>query len=469
MSTSRREFLRRTSAYSLGFWALRQYCVTTAHGADSVPVPNTTIGYGPLVDDPAGLLDLPKGFSYKIVSKAGSPMDDGFFVPGKADGMASFVGPGGLAIIVRNHESLPYESPGMFGESGLPPAGFDMSKLYDAGRGKNPHRGGTTTLVFDTKKQEVVRQFMSLAGTCRNCAGGPTPWNSWVTCEETVIRAGYDKDGEFTSDKDHGWCFDVPATADPYLNTPVPLTAMGRFNHEAIGVDPRTGVVYETEDREDGCFYRFLPNTPGELSAGGKLQALAIVGADSRDTRNWGPDEPIDMGKPLRVRWIDMDNVESPEDDLRARGYLAGAARFARGEGIWYDDGQFYIACTNGGQKQKGQIWKYLPAEKEGQGGDEDSGTLELFIESRDAALLENCDNITMSPWGDLVMCEDRSVDLVRLVAVTPRGELYTLAGHRAKSEFAGATFTPDGTTLLVNIQHRGLTIAITGPWRTMA
>ena len=183
---------------------------------------------------------------------------------------------------------------------------------------------------------------------------------------------------------------------------------MGRFNHEAIAVDPRTGIVYETEDREDGIFYRFLPTTPGELKAGGKLQALCIVGADSKDLRNWGPDEPIDVGAKLRVRWIDMDDVESPDDDLRQRGFEAGAARFARGEGIWYSDGQFYIACTNGGQKQKGQIWKYVPAEQEGQGGADDSGTLELFVESRDSELLENCDNITMSPWGDLVMCEDR-------------------------------------------------------------
>jgi secreted PhoX family phosphatase len=455
----------------LGFWALRQ-CVQSASAADLGPTgaapAGRDIGYGPLVDDPAGLLDLPKGFSYKIVSKAGAPMDDGLYVPGKADGMASFVGPGGMAIIVRNHEMLPFDGPGMFGDAAAPPAGFDMAKLYDEGRGKSPHRGGTTTLVFDTKKQEVVKQFMSLAGTCRNCAGGPTPWNSWVTCEESVVRPGHDKDGDFESDKEHGYCFEVPATAEPYLNDPMPLKAMGRFNHEAIAVDPRTGIVYETEDREDGIFYRFLPTAPGALSAGGKLQTLCIAGADSRDMRNWGPDEPIDVGKKLRVRWIDLDDVESPEDDLRTRGFKAGAAKFARAEGIWHDDGQIYISCTNGGQKQKGQIWKYVPAAQEGHGGKDDSGTLELFIESRDSALLENCDNITMSPWGDLVLCEDRAVDLVRLVAVTPRGELYTRAGHRAKSEFAGVTFTPDGSTLLVNIQHRGLTAAITGPWRTM-
>jgi uncharacterized protein len=468
VAASRREFLRQSSAYSLGFLSLR-HCVQSAAAAGIAEIEPTAFGYGPLVDDPEGLLDLPAGFSYKIVSRAGDLMDDGLFVPGKADGMATFAGPGGQAIIIRNHEMLPTDGPSPFNEKNELPSSIDPAKWYDLGRGKSPHRGGTSTLVFDTQKQEVVRQFMSLGGTCRNCAGGPTPWNSWVTCEETVVRAGYDKDGEFESDKDHGYCFEAPASPEPFLTPAVPLKAMGRFNHEAIAVEPRTGIVYETEDREDGLLYRFLPTTPGQLAAGGKLQALAIVGADSKDLRNWGPDEPVETGVPLRVRWIDMEHIDSPDDDLRERGFEAGAALFARGEGAWYSDGQIYFACTKGGHKQKGQIWKYAPADDEGQGGAGDSGTLELFIESRDADLLEACDNITMSPWGDLIMCEDRSTKLVRLVGVTPRGELYTLAGHRAKSEFAGVCFTPDGTTLLVNIQHRGLTIAITGPWRRLA
>ncbi|HYO24243.1 MAG TPA: alkaline phosphatase PhoX [Lacipirellulaceae bacterium] len=467
--TSRRHFLRQSSLYSLGFLALRR-CVQTASAAGAEALaPRPDLGYGPLVADPEELLDLPRGFAYKIVSRAGDAMDDGLFVPGKADGMATFAGPDGLAIIVRNHELLPYEGPSPFGQSNRLPDSIDPGRLYDAGRGRSPHRGGTTTLLFDPREQRVVKQFMSLAGTARNCAGGPTPWNSWISCEETVVVAGRGKDGDYVSDKDHGYCFDVPATADIRLADPIPLAAMGRFNHEAVAVDPRTGIVYETEDREDGLFFRFLPAKPGELKAGGQLQALCVVGFAPKDTRNWGPHEPIDQGAKLRVRWIDMDQVEAPEDALRYRGFDAGAARFARGEGIWYADGAFYIACTNGGPKQKGQIWKYTPAEREGAGGDDDSGTLELFVESRDSALLESCDNLTMSPWGDLVVCEDRDGKVVRLVGVTPDGQMYTLANSHAKSEFAGVAFTPDGTTLLVNIQHRGLTIAVTGPWRRLA
>ncbi len=465
MAFSRREFLRQSSAYSVGFLALRNCVGRAAAAGAQMPA----LGYGPLVPDPLELLDLPAGFSYQIISRAGDAMDDGLRVPGRADGMATFAGPDGNAIIVRNHELLPYEGPSPFGEKGEFFASVDRTKLYDAGRGRSPHRGGTTTIVYDTKQQKIVRQFMSLAGTSRNCAGGPTPWNSWVTCEETVVVAGRGKDGDYTSDKDHGYCFDVPATADIRLADPIPLVDMGRFNHEAVAVDPRTGIVYETEDREDGIFYRFLPNKPGELKAGGRLQALCVVGFAANDTRNWGPHAPIEQGAKLRVTWMDMDNIQSPEDDLRFRGHEAGAARFARAEGIWHTDGQLFLACTNGGTKQKGQIWRYLPAEKEGAGGSDDSGTLELFIESRDSALLEACDNITMSPWGDLVVCEDRDTPEVRLVGVTMSGELYTLANSHAKSEFAGVTFTPDGTTLLVNIQHRGLTIVVTGPWRNLA
>jgi len=469
VSTTRREFLRQSSAYSMGFLALRQ-CLQRASAAGIAGEVPTTLGYGPLVPDPRGLLDLPAGFAYKVISRQGDVMDDGLLVPGLCDGMATFVGPDGLALIVRNHELQPFEGPSPFGERGELVPSIASAKIYDVGGGsKGPHRGGTTTVVFDTKRQEIVRQFMSLVGTCRNCAGGPTPWNSWITCEESVVVAGHDKENDFDSVMNHGYCFEVPATAEPGLVDPIPLVDMGRFYHEAVAVDPRTGIVYETEDRDDGLFYRFLPNKPGDLKAGGKLQTLCVIGLEPNDMRNWGPHEPIAVGAKMRVRWMDMDNVQAPEDDLRARGFAAGAARFARGEGIWYSKGQVFIASTTGGKKQKGQLWRYVPADGEGQGGDADSGTIELFVESHDARLLENCDNLTMSPWGDLVMCEDRDSKLVRLIGVTPRGEVYTLAGHHAKSEFAGVTFTPDGTTLLVNIQKRGLTIAVTGPWRRLA
>src|SRR5690606_36611245 len=151
----------------------------------------------------------------------------------------------------------------------------------------------------------------------------------------TVFRVGaYDGNAE----KDHGYVFEVPATETVGLADPLPIKAMGRFNHEAVAVDSRTGIVYLTEDRGDSLIYRYIPNTRGKLHRGGKLQALAIVGQKSCDTRNWetlsAPKLPL--RQPVDVEWIDIENVESPEDDLRYQGFNKGAACFARGEGMWY-------------------------------------------------------------------------------------------------------------------------------------
>ena len=259
----------------------------------------------------------------------------------------------------------------------------------------------------------------------------------------------------------------MPATADIAVADPIPLKAMGRFNHEAIAVDPKSGVVYETEDRHDGLLYRFVPNSPGHLSAGGKLQALQIVGHKRVDTRNWDPAlGHIEPGKQMQVEWIDLEDVESPNDDLRFRGHAAGAARFARGEGIWTGKHEVYFACTNGGAKKAGQIWRYVPSPAEGTKQEsEHPATLELFIEPNNTELLLNADNLTIAQSGDLIVCEDHDKTPCRLVGVTPQGELYLFGLNHLKTEFAGACFSPDGSTLFVNLQKPGLTLAITGPW----
>jgi len=333
--------------------------------------------------------------------------------------------------------------------------------VFDAGVDPGaPALGGTTTLLFDTEERRLVEHRLSLTGTLRNCAGGPTPWGSWLTCEESVHTA----DRRFA--RDHGWFFEVPATPEGLRSPPRPLRAMGRFNHEAVAVDPASGVVYLTEDRSDGVLYRFLPERKERLEAGGRLQALALRGRGGADTRNWDDDSRIEAGRPIPVRWVGLDRVEAPDDDLRYRAYDAGAARFARGEGIWYGDGAVFIACTNGGAARKGQIWKYVPSPREGTDGEWDEpATLQLFVEADEGALLENADNLTMAPWGDLVVCEDGTGDDY-LVGVTPDGDLYRFA-HNARStgEFAGACFSPDGSTLFVNMQAEALTLAITGPW----
>jgi uncharacterized protein len=462
MNRSRRDFLIRSSSYSMGMAALSKWFVLDqASAAGDLGEPSAK--YGPLVSDPHNLLDLPKGFCYQIISKAGQTMDDGYITPGRPDGMGTFLSDEGYTVIVRNHELLPDQGPGPFGVDNSLLREADAPKLYDRGGGRTPHHGGTTTLVYDTKRGHVVRTFLSLAGACRNCAGGPTPWNTWITCEETVIQAGAAIEGEYYSDKDRGYNFEVPATSKPGLVDAIPLLEMGRFYHEAVAVDPSTSIVYQTEDREDGLIYRYIPHRPERLRDGGRLQALCLADAESVDTRNWSDRSRISMGDKLPVRWLDLEEVQSPQDDLRYRGYDVGAARFARGEGMWYAERQMYFACTNGGPSKKGQIWRLsLDDETNAKGA---GGQLSLFVEPNDSRMLESADNLTAAPWGDLVVCEDRDQETVRLVGITPDGGLYTLANSHARSELAGAAFSPDGSTLFVNVQHRGLTLAITGPW----
>jgi len=449
MQLSRRAFMKGGTAVALGFGGLRRLAYGLVRQGG-------TFGYGVLTADPDEVLDLPAGFRYRVISRTGDPMDDGFFVPGMHDGMAAFPGPGGRTVLVRNHELSPgAANTGPFGEDNALLGRIDPSAAYDLGC-----TGGTTTLVYDTRQERLERHFLSLTGTIRNCAGGPTPWNSWVTCEESVVRAGGDRH------RDHGFNFEVPSGADE-LVVPVPLREMGRFNHEAIAVDAPSGVVYETEDRADGLFYRFVPDRPGDLAAGGRLQALRIPDLDAADTSNRG-NPGIDVGQSLEVVWVDLENVTSPEDDLRQQGKSLGAATFSRGEGIWAAPGGVYFAATSGGANGGGQIWRYRPSPMEGTLAESEArGSLELFVEPNDTDLLDQADNLTIAPWGDVIVCEDgRGGNFLR--GVTPRGELYTLGRNALNnSELAGATFSPDGTTLFVNIQQPGLTLAITGPWRS--
>jgi len=464
MSHSRRHFLKQASLASLGFMGLNLLACggsTTSHAQRSQQMAK---GFGSLVKDPNGLFDLPEGFSYRIISRWGEPMDDGLLLPNHADGMASFPGPDGKVLLVRNHEVSTQDiEGGAFGKQYERLSRLAGERFYDFGGGRMPALGGTTTVLFNEVTQQAELQYLSLAGTIRNCAGGPTPWGSWITCEETVERKG-----DHENERDHGFNFEVPARATMGTVAPVPLTDMGRFNHEAVCVDPRTGIVYQTEDRGDGLIYRFIPHQPGQLQQGGRLQILAIEGAPCTDTRNWpmSLSDDFPVGEAFSVKWLDIDEVLAPDDDLRHRGFEAGAARFARGEGMWFGEGELYFACTNGGRNQKGQVFRYVPSAHEGTSREQEApGQLTLFIEPNDTDLLKNCDNLTVSPWGDLVLCEDH--DNPNLVGVTPEGKIYHLGSNvgRADSELTGVHFSPSGKTLFVNIQHYGLTLAITGPW----
>ncbi|MFO6446024.1 alkaline phosphatase PhoX [Erythrobacter sp. NE805] len=444
IAPDRRRFLGATATAFAGLAA--SGCMSGA-GSESLaraPVKASGFsGYGALVPDPAGFLDLPEGFSYRVLSRLGDRMDDGGTVPDRADGMGCFDLGNGEIALVRNHELQPQHD-----------AGGSIAKGYGRKDGVFVP-GGTTTLVLDAESLAVKRQFRSLGGTIRNCSGGITPWGSWLTCEEAPTGPGQPR-GEGL-EQDHGWVFEVPASA-PGLVDAVPLKALGRFNHEAACVDPATGIVYQTEDRDDSVLYRFVPRVPGRLAEGGRLQAMVIEGL--ADTRNWDT-AAMPVGRPYRVSWVDCDEVEAPKDDLRQRAAAKGAALVARGEGIHMGENAVFVCSTSGGAKQLGQILKLTP----GLAGKPDM--VELFFESESTAQFNYGDNLTVAPNGHLIVCEDQytAVQENHIRGITPDGRAYTLALLKAQTELAGGCFSPDGKWLFVNVYGPTATLAITGPW----
>jgi secreted PhoX family phosphatase len=409
--------------------------------------------------DPKGIVNLPKGFNYKIISRTGNKMNDGFLVPGMMDGMGTFLGRNGNIIVVRNHELAPGNIDiGAFAKDKSLMKKIPTDKYYDFGKRHAPSLGGTTTFVYNPNTMEIEKEFLSLIGTVRNCSGGVTPWKTWLSCEEHVSNT----DDHF--EKNHGYNFEVPISEEGGLAEPIPLKAMGRFNHEAVAVHPSKGIIYQTEDRDDSLFYRFLPNQYGELKKGGKLQALSLKESKQFDTRN-RQDAHMLLETKYSVEWQTLQDVDSLKDDLRWRGFSQGAALFARGEGNYYSNGKVYFTCTSGGKKKLGQVFRYTPSPFEGQTNEnEQPATLELFVEANNQRLLRNCDNLTSTRLGDLIICEDRPDP--RLLGITPEGQIYHFAKNIGfRSEFTGVCFSPDGNTMFVNIQSPGLTLAITGPW----
>ena len=400
-------------------------------------------GYGPLtptLDQATGLplLALPAGFSYVSFGWRGDALANGTPTPGAHDGMAAFRAGGHRVRIVRNHE--------------LGRGTAFGSPLYDPAAS-----GGTTTLEFDTRAGELVEAIPSLCGTLSNCAGGPTPWNSWLTCEETTT---------FTS-LPHGYVFDVPADG---LGDPTPIRDMGRFSHEAVAIDPVTGYIYETEDAGlSSGFYRYVPHKRNRPAEGGELFMLKVTGVN---LANLGASYA--RGTTFDVEWVRIeqpDNISPtmPGNFVWLQGRAQGAATFARLEGCWFgNERRIYVVSTNGGIGQ-GQVWDYDPHHE----------TISLLFQSPGAAVLNAPDNITVSPRGGLVLCEDGSGEEF-LHGLTVDGEIFQFArnnvvlngerngivGDSRGAEFAGACYSPDGDWLFVNIQSPGITFAITGPWQ---
>lgn len=393
--------------------------------------------------DGGPLLEVPAGFEYCAFHVSGMAMSDGKPCPSDHDGMACFTGPRGTYILVQNHELSPGEADGagFRGGTGLQKA-YDR---FDGAGGPGVGAGGTSTILVDSRGR-VLRDYVSLAGTIRNCAGGPTPWGSWISCEEnTSVPA----DNPAITQK-HGFNFEVPARGG--LVDPVALVEMGRFNHEAVAVDPATGYVYETEDRGDSCIYRYKPNQPGNLANGGDLEVLTLIDGP-QDTRTGVLGL---LNQPLQVKWVSLTqsgvNINPDEDSLRFDAQELGGAIFARGEGAWAGNNKIYWVCTSGGDNGNGQVWCY----------DDVTETVTLFVESTDSTELDNPDNITVSPVdGSLYLMEDGGGEQF-IVGVTPDGGLFKLVRNNVNtSEFAGGCFSADGTKMFFNIQTPGITFML--------
>jgi secreted PhoX family phosphatase len=408
-------------------------------------------GYGRLVPDPEALLDLPEGFSYTIISETGKPLTgaDGT-LPDAFDGSALFE-VDGRRFLVRNSEQgyAEEDEPIEFPAVAAPEFTYDPSAM-----------GGTTTTELDADNN-VVAEYVSLAGTAVNCAGGVTSWGTWLTCEETEDVTG---DGGLT--KDHGFVFEVDPVNVANNENPTPLEGLGRFAHEAIAVDPSTGILYLTEDADgpNGLLYRATPTTPlggyGSLRDGATLEALVAY-----DGGNFVPDlSPFEVGTVLDTEWAAI--IDPLAAEVPTRSQLNRVTRSRKLEGAWWGNDAAYIvtsyAYLDDGSvaEHNGQVWRLDPA----------ANTMELVVRfdvNPDPASdnFDGPDNITVSPWGGLVLCADGE-GAQHLFTVSPEGEPHIFAKNvRDESEFAGATFSADGQTLFVNLQSPGVTFAIHGPW----
>jgi uncharacterized protein len=444
------------------------------------PPKRYTPDYGPLqpaICQATGLplLQLPAGFSYTTYGWTGDPMDDGSPTPSLHDGMGVCAVGTRQLVLMRNHER--YKASGSFAST---------ERTFD-----DRANGGTTRVLFDYLRGEFAGSDATLSGTLSNCAGGPTPWSSWLTCEETFKGPHTRMDGGTPFKEQHGWVFDVPAEGLPSLE---PLRELGAFKHEACAVDPATGIVYETEDDSPGGFYRFIPKVPGRLAQGGKLQMMkldaepnASIGVDGQklpyfDTGSAG----VANGTSWKVSWVTIDEPErmfvrdTKYGGVRLQGLLQGASGIARGEGCWYGNGVIYFCATIGGVKRNGQVFAYDPRR----------GTLTQVYESTGAQDLNYCDNITWSPRGSLLLCEDGTKTPQYLRGLTLDGIIFPFcannldfssagmgdytrpSGKKFKEDFRDAEFT--GATfhnnwLFFNIQTPGITFAVTGPWENGA
>jgi secreted PhoX family phosphatase len=487
MTIDRRTFLAGTASFAALLAARQARAATGTRASRSVDGPYGRLQAAIDLETGLPLLLLPPDFHYRSFGWAGDPMTGGAPTPDLHDGMGVIATAGSgdtlEVTLVRNHErafAAPIPAPARYDTSR--PTGGDIGPA-----------GGTTTLHFRGRRFEGA--VPSLGGTIFNCAGGATPWGSWLSCEETLA----DLTGK--GGRKHGYVFEV--RRDPAATTGRPIVAMGRMRHEAVAVDPKTHVAYMTEDEIDArCsgFYRYVPKdasgTAGSYEAGGRLQAAKVVGRQNADLR-----APA-VGDHYRIEWVDIAEpdadpglppVRSGKPDAKASGpfvqaWRAGALWISRGEGCCHADGKICFVDTVAGRNEGGRVgggdgalWEYDPA----------ASTLRAVFVAGSQQVGDNIDNVTASPRRGIQLCEDgdpvtdRYGPGTRLIGLTAEGDSYAFAKNNLRltaeqlalagkhvapgdyrgDEWAGCCFDGNGEVLFVNIQAPGITFAIWGPW----
>ncbi|RSS84027.1 alkaline phosphatase PhoX [Streptomyces sp. WAC06614] len=478
MPLSRRDFTARTVAAGAGVALTGTVgALATAPGALAAEEGSSTLrdehgrpcepGYGPLVSDPRGILALPAGFSYRIITHSGvTRLESGEFTPSNHDGTAAFAGHRGVTLLVNNHE--------LKGARAKWPHPVPLTEglVYD------PAAAGGCTVV-EVRHGGEVAEWVGIAGTSTNCAGGATAWGTWLTCEENADKAG--KNG---MTKDHGYVFEVDPHDRRANLDPRPVKAFGRYEHEAVVIDPHSGQAYLTEDASNpnGLLYRWTP-PKGFRHGRGKLRTLAddagvLQAARCFDSAGRFVDDlsrATKIGTVYGVDWVDVPDRDARTVATRQQFTEGQVTRGRKLEGMWWADGGAYVVSSyaraeSPGTPHDGAVWFY----------DAKRRTLRLTVlfgvnaePGKDGAY-DGPDNITVSPYGGLVIAEDGQ-GVQHLLGATESGRTYPLARNELNigtaeepeyAEFTGVCFSPDGRTLFANIQEPGIMLAVTGPWR---
>jgi secreted PhoX family phosphatase len=395
-----------------------------------------------------------------VIARTGEPVAHTDYVwPTAPDGQATFPLHDGGWVLVTNSEWASSELLAAFGTPAEQAAAL----------------GGGVSAIRFARSGRIVDAYRILGGSNINCAGGPTPWGTWLSGEEwDLLGATQEQVAGAFGPVAAAYFFREGAEragqiweCDPRgRKAAVALPALGLFQHEAAAVDPETNIVYLTEDQRDGLLYRFVPAKPRigrrpDLSAG-ELQAArvadvaaALAGSSAVE---WIPAVPANPAFPLRLQ-------------------VPGATRFARGEGMWFDCGTVYFTTTG-----DNRVWAYECA----------TATISVIYDLATAgpdAPLSGVDNITVHPrTGDVYVAEDGgNMELVTITSpddpngrvTAPFARFTPAAGvPQVGTEVTGPCFSPRGDRLYVSSQRgiesssfpfpqRGITYEIRGPFRS--